>query len=140
MFILDTNILSELLKPQPDAAVVAWLAAQNGLVVYTSVITVAEIRFGLLIMPAGKRRTELMQQTDAMFAEDFAGRVLGFDEKAARHYAEIAAERRAAGRGISQSDAMIAAIARTNEMAVITRNIKDFDGLKLQLVDPFEAG
>jgi predicted nucleic acid-binding protein len=139
MLILDTNILSELLKPQPDSKVMAWLGNQNGLMVYTSAITVAEIRYGLAIMPKGKRRDELIFQTEEMFKDDFQGRILSFDAKAALYYADISAQRRTNGQPISQSDAMLAAITKMHNMKLATRNIKDFKKLDIPLVNPFDV-
>ena len=112
MILLDTNILFELMRPAPEAAVEQWLAGQPAASVFISTITEAELRYGLALMPGGKRRSALAVEIENMLGEDFSGRILPFDSPAAVAFAEIAAERRQAGRPISQTDAQIAAIAR----------------------------
>lgn len=139
MIILDTNVLSELLRPQPDAQVQAWLAAQDGAEVYFTAVGEAELRLGVAILPAGKRRNALTQAIEGVLEEDLRGRVLSFDQPAARAFALIAAERRAAGRPISQFDGQIAAIARAHQATVATRNTSDFSGCGIGLVDPWQA-
>lgn len=140
MIILDTNVVSELLRPAPAAQVEAWLAAQDGAKVYFTAVGEAELRHGLAILPAGKRRAALFKAIEDILEEDFRGRILPFDRAAARAYAAIAAERRAAGRPISQFDCQIAAIARANEAAVATRNTSDFDGCGIAVIDPWGQG
>lgn len=141
MILLDTNVLSEFMRPQPAVAVVAWLDQQPADEVYTSAITRAEIELGLLRMPPGKRQQALSQAAAAMFAEDFAGRCLPFDEDAAQGYARIVAARMRAGRPISVEDAQIAAIALTHRMALATRNTADFEGIDgLEVVNPWASG
>lgn len=137
MIILDTNIVSELLRPAPAPQVEAWLAAQDGVTVYFTSVGEAELRHGVAILPAGRRRSALAAAIEAMLDEDFHGRILPFDRAAARAYADIAAERRAAGRPISQFDCQIAAIAHAHRAAVATRNIGDFEGCGIELVDPW---
>ena len=111
MIILDTNVLSETMKPQPSAEVFRWLASHPLEQIFTTTITQAEILYGLELVAKGKRRTALIAAIDAVFEEDFAGRILPFDIEAARAFAGIAAGRRASGRPIAQFDAQIAAIA-----------------------------
>jgi hypothetical protein len=109
--LIDTNVLSECMRPQPSEAVVAWLDRLPAEEVWTSAISRAEIALGLALMPAGKRQAALARAAQAMFEEDFGGRCLPFDERAALHYAAIVAQRTRAGRPISTEDAQIAAIA-----------------------------
>jgi len=138
MIILDTNVLSEVMKPAPAAEVLAWMAAQPAASLCTTSITQAEILHGLMLLPAGRRRRALEAAATSMFAEDFEGRVLGFGTDAALPYARIASERRRAGRPISHFDAQIAAIARSTGAAIATRNLRDFDGCGVRLVDPWK--
>ena len=137
MIILDTNVVSELLRPAPAPQVEAWLSAQDGALVYFTSIGEAELRHGVAILPAGRRRAQLGAAIDAMLDEDFRDRILPFDRDAARSYAAIAAERRAAGRPISQFDCQIAAIARSHGATVATRNIADYEGCRVKLIDPW---
>jgi predicted nucleic acid-binding protein len=137
MIVLDTNVLSELMKPAPAARVVEWMAVQGATTLFTTSITQAEILHGLMILPRGKRRSALEAAATSMFAEDFRGRILGFGADAAPGYAQIAADRRRAGRPISHFDAQIAAIARLAGAALATRNQADFEGCGVRLVDPW---
>ena len=138
MIVLDTNVLSELLRPTPAPQVEAWLAAQDGTNVYFTAVGEAELRHGVAILPAGRRRDALVQAIEGMLDEDFRDRILPFDREAARAYAAIAAERRAAGRPISQFDCQIAAIARAQGASVATRNTGDFEGCGVAVIDPWE--
>ena len=137
MILLDTNILSELMRAAPEAAVEQWLADQPAASVFISAITEAELRYGLALMPPGKRRSALAVEIENMLGEDFSGRILSFDSPAAVAFAEIAAERRQAGRPISQADAQIAAIARSRGAALATRNVPDFEGCGLKIINPW---
>ena len=137
MIILDTNIISELLRKTPDPKVEAWLAAQEGAEVHLSAVTEAELRLGVAVMPAGRRRSALASMMEDILQEDFRARILPFDSSAAVAYAAIAAERRAAGRPISQFDCQIAAIARAHDAAVATRNARDFEGCGIAVIDPW---
>ncbi len=139
MIILDTNIVSELLRPTPEPKVEAWLAAQEGAQIYLTSISEAELRFGVAILAAGQRRDALSQAIDGMLREDFRDRILSFDSAAAEAYAIIGAERRKAGQPISQFDCQIAAIARTQGASIATRNAKDFEGCGIDVVDPWGA-
>ena len=138
MIILDTNVVSELLRPAPSPAVEAWLAAQDGATVFFTAIGEAELRLGVAILPAGRRRTSLAEAIDAMLEEDFRGRILPFDTAAAQAYAAIAATRRAAGRPISQFDCQIAAIARNKQAVVATRNTVDYEDCGIEVIDPWQ--
>ncbi len=138
MIVLDTNVLSELIKPAPMRAVTEWVASQPATSIYTTSITQAEILHGIMLMPSGKRRSSIEVAVEAMFSQDFGGRVLPFGSDAAHHYACIAATRRRAGRPISHFDAQIAAIARSSGSALATRNISDFHGCGVKLIDPWQ--
>jgi len=141
VILLDTNVLSEFMRPQPSVSVVAWLDQQPAGEVYTSAVSRAEIELGLMLMSPGKRQEALSQAAWAMFAEDFAGRCLPFDEDAARHYAAIVSARTRAGRPISVEDAQIAAIALTHQMPLATRNTTDFELIDdLEVVNPWTGG
>jgi len=137
LIILDTNIISELLRPSPEPEVEVWLAAQDGAEVYLTAISEAELRYGVAILPKGKRRDALTNALDAILREDFEARILPFDSRAAKVYTTIAAERRAAGRPISQFDCQIAAIGRVLGAAVATRNAKDFERCGVEIINPW---
>ena len=139
MILLDTNILSELMRAAPEAAVEQWLADQPAASVFISAITEAELRYGLALMPPGKRQSALAVEIENMLGEDFSGRILPFDSPAAVAFAEIAAERRQAGRPISQADAQIAAIARSRGAALATRNVPDFEGCGVEIINPWSS-
>jgi predicted nucleic acid-binding protein len=137
IILLDTNVLSELLRPDPARQVERWLAAQDGAKVYFTTVGEAELRHGVSILPAGKRRNALTTAIEGLLEEDLRDRILPFDRAAARAYATIAAQRRAAGRPISQFDCQIAAIARAREATVATRNTSDYEGCGIGLIDPW---
>jgi predicted nucleic acid-binding protein len=138
MIILDTNVISELLRPAPAARVEAWLAARDGADVYLTAVTEAELRYGVAAMGRGKRQQMLAEAVEGTLREDFRDRILPFDSTAAVEYADIGARRRAAGRPISQFDCQIAAIARVHGAVVATRNVGDFDGCGVAIVDPWD--
>lgn len=137
MLVVDTNVISEIMQLQPSPHVLAWWAQQPPAELFTSAVTVAEILYGIELLPRGKRRDRLFAEADAMFAQDFAERILSFDEAAAREFAEIAAGRRALGRPIAELDAQIAAIASAHRATLATRNLADFDGCGVRLVNPW---
>jgi predicted nucleic acid-binding protein len=137
MILLDTNVLSELMRPAPSAAVIAWIGRQSAASLFLSAITEAELRYGLALLPNGQRQRRLLDQVEAMLAEDFAGRILPFDRPAAAAYARIAAGRRLSGRPISQADAQIAAVALSRGAAVATRNVADFLECGVEVIDPW---
>lgn len=137
MIVLDTNVISEMMRPAPALQVAAWFAAQNANALFTTALTQAEILYGLALLPEGQRREALIAAAKPIFQTDMAGRVLPFDAEAAVTYADIAAERRKAGKPISQIDAQIAAIARARGAALVTRNLSDFEGCGLTLIDPW---
>lgn len=137
--VLDTNVVSELMRPAPAQAVLDWFAAQEPAALFLSAISEAELRTGAAMLPAGRRREALAAAIDAMVAEDFAGRLLAFDSGAAKACATIAEARRAAGRPISAADCQIAAIALARGAAVATRNVGDFAGCGIEVVDPWQG-
>lgn len=137
MIILDTNVLSEAVRPQPSRAVLRWLSAQPVAQLFTTTISESGILYGLALLPKGRRRDALQQAARQMFAEDFANRVLPFDSAAAQEFAAVAAERRQQGRPIATPDVQIAAIARSNGARLATRNVADFAGCGIEIVDPW---
>lgn len=139
MIIIDTNVISELIRPTPEPAVEAWLGEQDGLSIYLTAISEAELRYGVAIMTSGKRRDGLGIAIDRILRDDMAGRILPFDSAAARAYADIAATRRSVGKPISQADCQIAAIARAHNAPVATRNTPDFEGCGIDLINPWTA-
>jgi toxin FitB len=138
--LLDTNVLSELLRAAPNPAVMAWITTQSAEGLFVTSVTEAEMRLGVRLLPAGKRRQSLETALTAMFAEDFARRILPFDSAAVPAYVEVVYKRRATGRPISQFDAQIAAIALCHGDKLATRNVSDFEGCGLSLVDPWGFG
>ena len=139
MIILDTNVMSELMRPKPSPRVVTWVAKQPAAELFTTSITEAEIFYGIELLTKGKRREGLLAAAEAMFAEDLAGRIFGFDSDAARVFSKISDHRRALGRPISQADAQIAAIAQVRGAKLATRNVADFEDCGLNVVDPWNG-
>jgi predicted nucleic acid-binding protein len=141
VIVLDTNVVSELMAPAPSGAVLAWLSSQSVLdELFITTITVAEILYGVELLPKGKRRARLLRESEAMFAEDFAARILSFDEPAARLFAPMVAARRAQGRPVSVLDGQIAAISRAHTATLATRNTADFEGCGVRLFNPWQQG
>jgi predicted nucleic acid-binding protein len=139
LVLLDTNVLSELMRPAPAAAVTDWIADQALETLCTAAPCQAEILAGIAVLPEGRRRDALAAAADGMFAEDFAGRVLPFDDPAARAYATLFAARQQAGRPAGTIDLMVAAIAHSQGAAVATRNGPDFSGCGIAVIDPWQA-
>jgi hypothetical protein len=139
MIILGTNVLAELMRPEPSPRVVAWIAKQPATELFTTSITEAEVFYGIELLTKGKRREGLLAAAEAMFAEDLAGRIFGFESAAARVFSKIAAHRRALGRPISHADAQIAAIVQVRGAKLATRNIADFGDCGLDVVDPWNG-
>jgi toxin FitB len=138
MRILDTNVVSELLRPKPDARVLAWVSTQPPNEFFITTITEAELRYGVAALPSGKRKTTLIKVVDAVLQEDFEHRILPFDSSAAIVYAAIVAHRRKLGRPIPQFDAQIAAIARAHKAeTLVTHNAEDFLETGLNVVNPW---
>ena len=137
MIVLDTNVLSELMRPRPSAEVVRWVDVQPATQLFTSAITEAEVFYGIELLPKSRRRENLLAAAEAMFAEDFAERVLAFDGEAARAFAKIAVRRRAMGKPISHADAQIASIVQIHSATLATRNVADFESCGIRLIDPW---
>jgi predicted nucleic acid-binding protein len=137
VIILDTNVISALMQGERDPIVVRWLDALPPESLWTSAITVFEIRLGLEIPEAGRRRRLLEAAFETVLAEDFEGRVLPFDQPSAHAAGRIAAERRRSGRTVEIRDIQIAGIAVARKSAVATRNLRHFEGLGLELLDPW---
>ncbi len=138
MIVLDTNVISEMLRAQPNPRVTEWLAAQPMASLFTASLVQAEILYGIAILPRGRRQVRLASVVAPIFEDDLRGRVLPFDAAAASHFAEIAAARRRKGRPISQIDAQIAAITRSRGAKLATRNIPDFADCGVELIDPWK--
>src|SRR5690242_5271559 len=139
MIILDTNVLSELVRPKPSARVVAWVAKQPAAELCTTSITEAEIFYRIELLRKGKRREALLAAAEAMFSEDLGGRILGFESDSARAFCTIAAHRRMPRRHISHADAQIAAIAPVRGAKLATRNVADLENCGLDVVDPWDG-
>jgi predicted nucleic acid-binding protein len=138
MLILDTNVVSDTMQLSPSPRVLHWWSQQLSVELFITTVTMAEILYGIELLPGGKRRDRLLAEAEAMFAQDFAGRILSFDEEAARAFAGIAAVRRSEGRPISEFDAQIAAIARSRRAILATRNTTDFERCGIRLVNPWQ--
>jgi predicted nucleic acid-binding protein len=138
MIVLDTNVISELMRATPATAVVRWVNARPTTSLYITSITQAEILHGIQRLARGRRRDAIAAAADAVFEQDFAGRILPFGSDAAIAYAGIAAARRRAGRPISGFDAQIAAIARAHDADLATRNVDDFEGCGVDVIDPWQ--
>jgi hypothetical protein len=139
MIILDTNVLSELMRPKPSPRVAGWVAKQPATELFTTSITEAEIFFGIELLTHGKRREALLRAAEDMFAEDLGGRIFGFESDAARFFSKIAAHRRTLGRPISHADAQIAAITKLRQAKLATRNATDFHDCGIDLVNPWDV-
>ena len=139
MIVLDTNVLSELMRPALSVSVVQWLDSQPNSSLFTTTVTQAEILYGVSRLPGGQRQQGLVALVGAMFEKDFKGRVLPFDGPAAVAFAEICAERARLGRPISQFDGQIAAITRSRGAVLATRNTPDFDECGIEVIDPWHA-
>ena len=139
MFAVDTNVASELMRLEPTPAVAAWIAERDAQDMYLTAVTEAELRDGIAIMPAGRRRSRLEAAMTRWLDQGFGERILPFDSAAARAYAEIAADRRRAGRPIGEADCQIAAICRSRGAVLITRNVRDFAGTGVAVADPWIA-
>jgi toxin FitB len=139
MIILDTNVVSALMRPKDNVVVAGWLDRQASVSVWTTSITFLEIRFGLMLLPNGRRRKSLEQAFDGLIREDLEGRVLAFDAAAADAAASLAAARRLAGRQVDIRDIQIAGIALARKAIVATRNVKHFDDPSIPVVDPWHT-
>jgi toxin FitB len=138
VIVLDTNVLSELTRPDPDAVVLAWVARQRRAELCTTAISEAELAYGLALLPKGRRRDALTQAVARLLGEGLGGRVLAFDRIAAAAYGEIAAGRRAAGRPVATADGQIAAIARARGATLLaTRDVGGFQDCGVPMIDPW---
>jgi len=138
MILLDTNVVSEAMRIEPNPAVRTWLDEQAAETLYLSSVTLAELLFGIAALPSGRRRDSLSQTLDGLLAL-FEGRILAFDIDAARHYAELALAARVAGRGFPTPDGYIAAIAKAHGFLIATRDTAPFLAVGLQVINPWEA-
>ena len=138
MILLDTNVISEPLRPAGDARVLAWIDAQAIETLYLCTISLAELRFGIAALPEGRRRDALLASLEQRVLPLFEGRTLSFDEPAARAYAVLRASARAAGRAISPADGYIAAVAAARDLTVATRDTAPFEAAGLKTLDPWK--
>ncbi len=137
--ILDTNIISEMMRPKPSTSVLDWLNHQDASELFVSTVTVGEIMYVLEALPAGQRRRSLEAGFERLLREAFDTRLLVFDEDVARHYGRLMAARQKMGKPISALDGQIAATALAHRMAIATRNVKDFADSGLKITNPFDA-
>jgi predicted nucleic acid-binding protein len=137
MILLDTNVISELMRREPSAQVVAWIEERPRSRLGITVITQAEILYGIELLPKGRRKHGLLAAAQSMFSEDFRGRIFPFNSDAAHAFARISATRQTLGRPISQLDAQIAAIVQTVGAELATRNVTDFEGCEIKLLNPW---
>ena len=139
MIVLDTNIISEVMRPQPDKAVISWLNQHSEGQLFITSITLAEIHYGLAILPDGQRKYNLQKRFDYFITQGFEQKILTFDEKAAIAYAQIMGHSKRMGQVMSFPDGQIAAITQTQRFSLATRNVKDFQHCSIALINPFEA-
>lgn len=138
MTVLDTNVISEVMGTAPSKGVLDWLDRQEPSSMYLTTITIAELSYGLEVLPDGKRKRTLQERFDLFVTKGFGERILNFDERAARMYSHVMAQRKRIGRPMSTLDGQIAAITLVNGFAIATRNGSDFEGLALTILNPFE--
>lgn len=139
MTILDTNVVAELMRPTPEAQVLRWFSSQASEDLHITAITVAEISYGIELIPAGRRRDAIRAGAETMFAVVFADRILAFEDRAARVFSQIASSRRRQGKPMSGVDAQVSAIARVHAATLATRNPYVFEGCGVRLVNPWEG-
>ena len=139
MILLDTNVVSEPLRPAPEARVIEWIDAQPLETLFLSAITVAELRAGVALLPAGKRRSGLSQNLEKRVLPLFSGRVFAFDLSCTQPYADLMTRARTAGLAVSTADGCIAAIALANGLTVATRDTRAFEAAGVAVVDPWRA-
>lgn len=137
MLILDTNIISEMMRPVPNERAAAWIDAQPLDQMALTAVTVAELLYGLDRLPDGRRKVDLSGRLDAVLRRGFGGRVLPFDHAAAQAYAHLKGDRDRAGRPLVGYDAMIVAIAQTHRAGIVTRNVDDFEGCGVTIINPW---
>jgi toxin FitB len=139
MIILDTNVISEAMLPNPSLAVMDWLDARPTFDLATTVISIAEIRFGLARLPFGRRRTEREMLFSRILIRSFGDRIFGFDVLAADTYGELVATRERSGRPLVGPDGFIAAIAASRGLGIATRDVRGFEGCGIEVTNPWEA-
>lgn len=139
MIVLDTNVLSALMQAQPDPLVVAWLDAQPVESVWITSITLFEARYGLELLPEGKRKQQLLGQFAQLVEDDLENRVLGMDALAAHEAAALAAVRKAQGKPVDMRDTFIAGIVQARRATLATRNVRHFSDLTVPVINPWEA-
>jgi predicted nucleic acid-binding protein len=138
VIVLDTNVVSELARPRPAAEVIDWVDAQDSANLVITAVTAGEIRAGVALLPTGRRRRQIAERMEALITETFAGYVVAFDVDSTESYARVVAMRTRAGRPISGFDAQIAAVCAQHGATLATRNLDDFDGLELDLINPWD--
>ena len=139
MIILDTNVVSELMRPAPEARVLRWFGTQAAEDLHVTAVTMAEILYGIELIAAGRRRDVVRTAAEKMFGEVFGDRILTFEDRAARAFSQIASSRRRQGKAIAEVDAQIAAITRVHGATLATRNPFVFEGCGVRLVNPWEG-
>jgi hypothetical protein len=139
MILLDTNVISEMMRPRTDPVVAAWFRKQPADEIWTSSVVIAELLSGIDLMPAGRKQKALREDVERMIKEDFRGRILVFDLDAARQYGQILSARQRIGRPINEMDAEIAAVAKAHSADLATRNRSDFLACGLTLIDPWAS-
>jgi|SRR5579883_156298 predicted nucleic acid-binding protein len=139
MIILDTDVMSALMRPAPEKAVADWLDLQSPVAVWTTAITIMELRFGIQILPEGKKRSRLLEEFDAVLVEDIGERIVAFDVVAARHTANLMADRQKRGRPVELRDTMIAGIALAHDATIATRKTAHFRDLSVSVINPWVA-
>jgi len=137
MIILDTNVVSELMRPQPDPAVLNWLDLQAASSIWTTSVSLMESRAGLKLLPAGRRRADLERELEAVFREDISGRIAPFDTAAAEHAAELSVRQRITGRTVDIRDTMIGGIVLACNALLATRNVSHFQELSSRVINPW---
>ena len=135
--LLDTNVVSELMRESPELSVARWVSGHPVEDLFLSAVSEAELRYGAAILPMGRRRETLFFKIEAMLRDAFEDRVLPFDSEAARAYGHIAAARRSTGRPVASADCQIAAIAAARRMRLATRNVRDFEDMGIEIVNPW---
>lgn len=140
MIVIDTNVVSEMMKASPSLSVIRWLNRQDAAKLFITTVTIAEVTYGLESMPDGRRRAKLERGFERLISGGFRGRVLALDEASAREYGVLMGRRKRLGHPMSVLDGLIAAVTRTHGMALATRNTRDFDDCSLDLIDPFGQG
>jgi toxin FitB len=139
VIVLDTNVVSELMRKTPELGVISWVDGFSAAEVLVTAVTAAELMYGVARLPDGRRKRELHAKVEGLLTEDFQDQILPFDARAATHYAEIVASRERAGRPISMADAQIAAICRNWSAGLATRNVDDFVDTGVEAVNPWDA-